>query len=261
MTNGLKHRRSLFLFSGHGTYSSANFSWDFSFEDPITHDKDVRDYEYRQPRIGLLNAHLPMSFYVVSSTTNVLTITRDGTPYDLTLTPGNYTPASLVTRLNQLTGAALGGGTTFAWDFSSVTMKMEAYVDRTVDALTYSFGGGNTTVGAWFGLDDNGAVSWSDPVFTAVAPYVLDLAGPRYIFVDVDLPVESSDSSRRVRGILGAIPVGSPPGTMQYWQPSQVQYHLTSFDSLRSLNVRLTDQNHVPLDFNNVEWAMEMEFT
>lgn len=261
MVNTLRHRRSLFILSTHGSFNQSNNSWDFTFQDPITHDKDIRNHDVNQSRIGVLNANMPMSFYVVTATTNTLRISKGGVASLITIPVGNYSPSSLVTILNQLTVAEMGETELMVWDFDSSSLRLIVTVDRSgSDVNEYQFGGTGSTVGYWFGLSDNGAVTIASGETSGTTPNLLDLSGPRYIFVDVDLPVESSDTSNRARGVLCAIPVGAPSGTIQYWQPSTVQYHLTSFDQLRSLNVRLTDENHNILDFNNVVWAMEIEF-
>lgn len=262
MVNTLRNRRSLFLFSPQGVYNASDVSWEFRFEEPIAHYKDAHGKLWDQPRVGLLNANIPMSFYVVTSSNNQLRVARDdagmGGAVDtvVTIPPGNYTATGMVAVLNALTQAVMSGTHYFVWSFDVSSFRLLA-TDNDGGMTTYEFGGSGTTAGGWLGLEDNGAVIFKA---SAYCPQLLDLSGPRYIFVDINLPLESSDSSGRARGVLAAIPVAGRPGTVQYWQPATVQYHLTSFDSLRGLNVCLTDETHTPIDLNGVPWGMEIEF-
>lgn len=265
----MRYRRAVFLASAQGVRGTSVDglvdTWLFRFEDPIVNVHHARDGETRRPFVALSNAHIPMSFLVVHARNNTVAVrTGEGgaaTTTAVSLPEGNYTPTSLVAALNQ---ALEDAGLVPRVTYEARRLALALVADRSGDDTTpYAFVGSSplTTAQTILGLEPGEDVLLAGGASATAFPRPVDLAGPRTIFVLVDVPLESSDSSSRSRGVLAAVPVNTRSGTLQYWQPMQLQYHQTSFDQLNTLTVSFVDQNYQGVDLRGVEWTLELEFT
>ena len=59
----------------------------------------------QKTRVVLIDAQIPYSMYTVPSSSASMVVTVSGTPTTVSITPGNYTPASLCTAVNAATTA------------------------------------------------------------------------------------------------------------------------------------------------------------
>lgn len=256
----MRFRRSVILSSTQGApdtdSNGAIVSWTFSFVDPVVNEPSLRPVDRGHAVVGLVDSHIPMSFYVVNAANSALRILRDGTPFDMTLREGNYSPSTLVDELN---AELAEKGLTLEAAYTARRLGL-SFVRAEGDVATYAIGGAGTTASRVLGLVPGEALAFAPPASVLELPRPVDLAGPRSIFVLCNVPLESSDSSGRASAVLAAIPATSRSGTLQYWQPTRVLYHRTGFDQLNSMTIRLVDENFAPVDLRGVAWTMEIEF-
>jgi len=269
MSNTVGAGRQLFLSSEQGIPSNQpvdpnidarglNSDVVFTLRDPITSNWDTQGRRKRV-QVALVNCVVPMSFYVVNRTNNVVVLTDDsaapGISTTLTITPRAYTGNTLAT---ELTAQSAAEGLNVVWTYSEADLKLEVAVP---EGENYFIDAPTTTASRIIGSDpvrsiNNLLVGGQ----TTLLQNPIDLGGPRYLVFDTDLPLDTSDASEAVKGMLAVIPVNAPAGALLYYSPTPPQYLETTIDQVNRLRIRITDEDHNLIDFQNIRWSAQLAF-
>ncbi len=244
--------------------------------------------------IKVIEAQIPFSYYVFSSTNNTFTLTEtvSGVPASATVTipVGNYTSTTILPALKTALQAASvvnGNSFTYTVTYSTTTMLITITNNDTIngDTFTLTFGSGLYDLGQtnprlWLGF--SGGANTSSPVTgttagTAIliAPSVINLTGPNYLYVcsrflgpmtKLYLPAYSQ------LGVYGAgadgpqiakIPMGVGVGGVENWQDPDPQKwfdleNLTNMAQIDLYCVLGTASSQIPLDFNGQSFSIKL---
>ena len=153
----------------------------FNFTGLLTDEKVVR-----QTYVSIVNAQIPVSYYVINSTNNLLNFTYNSIPYNYVVPEGNYNASTLISTItglitttpiaitiNKLTGIL---------SFSSAGNFIFIYKDKSIMPVL-GFTKANTPS------------ILSASVYNLTAPYPLNLLGIKHIEIkSTALNVSSFDS-------------------------------------------------------------------
>lgn len=256
MSNSIGKNRLLFISSDQGlsrrddaTGLPLNTEVEFTVRDPITSNWDTGAATKRsRVQVALLNVVVPMSFYAVGGLTNGLRYSLDGgaTWLTATLPSKNYTGTTLAAALETLIA-----GVTFTYDSETLRVSADpAAIDFLID-------GPGSSASRVIGVHDE---AFQANAAVTAFPFPVDIAGPRYIVFDTDLPTDNSDTADATKGMLAAVPVTGKPGELLLYAPNPPQYVETNVDQVNTLRVRLTDENHNLLDLQGIKWSAQLSF-
>jgi hypothetical protein len=196
--------------------------------------------------IKILEVQIPYSWYVFPQNGDNSFILRrtSGTPSDATIVipPGNYTATQLASTLTTLcTAAATGLGFSVVFQFNSQTMKLE---DSRTTAGVYSYNivmtQQNVSMLTGYRMGPQVAIRLAQN-FWVSAPYVAQLSGPNYLFVNsvtlgplCNLYLPRTDYESNSGPQMAKVPVNVAPGGVIFWQDPDPQKYFT-MDNLASL--------------------------
>ena len=237
--------RQIILSSNHGkslngTYKSNMF---FPFQSILTDDADII-----QTQISLDNAQIPVSFYTVNYTNNILNIIANGSPYTLTIPVGNYNFNSLSSKIETL--------------FNALTIPMVITIDKVSGVVTFtktsspaslSFSPTSTIVSILGGLANT---TYTFTGNTLTMPYPLNLLGIKRLSIVSNLLPTYSYSSLGVSNILATVDVNSASfGIINFQNSTQVK-HLLRGKTISNIDIQILDENGNFVNFNNADFTI-----
>lgn len=228
------HLNSLFasLLEDQSKRSHAWFVFNEGLKIPRTH----------QYYLSLTEVALPVSWYVVNSTNNVISYTAGGTARpNITLTPGNWDAKSLAQFVSSAQAFFTVTYNPTNLKFTITPLSGSLRFPTGCEVLSISPMAAGTT--------------------TAFTTGVVDLAGTRSVFVKTNLSTKCLDSLHKGRSnILSKIPVVVESGqVLHYANPSQFKTAITETD-VSVIEVFLLDEDHQLLDLNGKDWSMTLQF-
>lgn len=211
-----------------------------------------RDPDIIHRQVQLLNAQIPVSFYVINYTNNQFRLKLGaGALTTYTIPVGNYTANSLITVIKSVVGNAnfnivispINGQLTFS---NTSTLQ----IDNTI----------SSSIGFVLGFQSG---IYNDTAFSLTAPYPLNLLGIKTLQVRSANLVMNNISS--VQGgqttLLGTIPVSAVPfGMIEY---KDVGNNLITIynDYLDDLDIEVVDgESDNYINFNNQDWCITLAF-
>ena len=224
-----------------GTYLS-NIKFNFSglLQDDIYL---IRTY------ITVLNAQIPVSFYIIDDTNNILYYTDGTTNYTSILTIGNYNGNQMVTSLNAL--------------FTSNSTPIIASLNSQTGILNFVISNGvsytfleTSTIKKILGFETD---ITNNIIITL--PYQLNLLGKKKIFVNSNNLRNSAFSSKSLSCVqtIATIPVDQPPYSMiNYTSVSELEKNIL-FN--RSLDIQIVDEENKYINFQNIDWSITLCLT
>ena len=224
-----------------GTYLS---NIHFNFSGLLKDEKNLlRSY------VTVLNAQIPVSFYIIDETNNVLYYSDGSTTNTLTLTIGNYNGNQMVTALNA----------GFTLNFSSITTVLNSktgllYFTITGGA-TYTFLS-TSTIKSILGFDVD--ISGSSLI---IMPYQLNLLGKKKIFINSNNLRNSAFTSKSLSSTqtIATVPVDQPPYNMiNYVAVIDLQKIVLSNRALDMIDIEITDENNNYMNFRNIDWSITL---
>ena len=221
--------------------------------------KDEPDIIYST--ISIVSAQLPVSFYVINEFNNKFTFQQSITTATITLTPGNYTATSLITEmLAKLLPV-----------FSAATMTFNASTGKlTLRSSVASFtliAGVNSTSFDILGLSTTSnitSVAAALPFvgFEVVFPFPLNLLGAQELRISsVALQTYNYNSSTLGESnLIGVIQNNAAPfGLIMYLNTNG--YSVLRNKLISQIDIQITDENNLPIDFNGVDWTITFQLT
>jgi hypothetical protein len=224
-----------------GTYLS---NIHFNFSGLLKDEKNLlRSY------VTVLNAQIPVSFYIIDETNNVLYYSDGSTTKTLTLTIGNYNGNQMVTALN------VG----FTSNFTPIT----TILNSNTGLLYFTITGGTTytflstsTIKSILGFDVN--ISGSSLI---IMPYQLNLLGKKNIFINSNNLRNSAFTSKSLSSTqtIATVPVDQPPYNMiNYVAVIDMQKIVLSNRVLDMIDIEITDENNSYINFRNIDWSITL---
>ena len=225
----------------------------FNFIGTLKEEDDiVRSY------ISVVNAQIPMSFYVINSTNNILCYNTMAPVQVMTLTIpiGNYNAYTLATTLTSL---FLSNGVVMTISTNQQTGIINFYQPSSIFGIDpYSLNGLLfSTIAPTIGL--------SITVFTAgttlFGTYPVNLLGTKKINIkSSELAINSlSSSTLSYNCIIATIPVDkSYFGLINYVNQNALNKNIIKTPTIDNIDIQLTDDNDVLIDFHNLDWTITL---
>jgi hypothetical protein len=227
-----------------GTYLSNVF---FPFKGLLKDDVNIlRSY------VTVLNAQIPVSFYVIDSTNNSMIINSSVLGNrTVTIPVGNYNSSTLITAL------------AYAYAAAALT-ELSTSINSTNGILTISSTNNTTTYtilpSAFATILGLGTSSLSF-ITTGVLPYPLDLLGKTKLFINsANLAnVAYNSYGNGFSTTIAAIPVNVPPFSLiQYSCQVEQQKNILTNRVLDGIDIQILDQNNQLVNFNNIPWSITL---
>jgi hypothetical protein len=227
-----------------GTYLS---NIHFNFSGLLKDDKNlIRSY------ITVINAQIPVSFYIIDETNNILNYTHNSVNKTVELTEGNYNGNQMVTALN--TGFTVNG--------SPIT----SFLAPQSGILYFFITGGNSitllstsTAKKILGFD----VNISSTTLIKL-PYQLNLLGKKKLFINSNNLRNSAFTSKNLASTqtIAVIPVDQPPYSMiNFTSTVDIQKIILNNRVLDMIDIEITDEETNFVNFRNIDWSITLCLT
>ena len=201
----------------------------------------------KKVQFQLLDACIPVSFYNVNYTNNVLIYQISSINYTITAQVGNYNFNSLAV---ELTSKFLLNGHTFTLSLN----KLNGVI-KFLSTVNYIFIASGSTMFNILGLFISNKTSFS---FIINGDYPLNLLGITKIKISsINLNSYNLDSANNGNSnLMACIPVDQPSfGLIIYENKSFNKFTLRG-DVIDELDLQLTDQNDNLINFNNIDFQL-----
>ena len=215
----------------------------FNFKGIIKDDENII-----QKYATILDAQIPVSFYIINSTNQVLTIILGANTYTLNLTLGNYNGSSLITEL--ITKIATIPTLTATIVLSKVTGKLTFTFSSSV-TIVYA----TSTISSVLGLTAN----LTGTNITLQLP--LNLLGIKRLNIKSDALAVSSFSSQNLgnSSILLSIPNNEAQFNMiSFTNQNNLNNSILNADIVDVIDIQIVDETNNFIDFNGIDWTMTL---
>lgn len=224
-----------------GTYLS---NIQFNFSGLLKEDKNlIRSY------ITVLNAQIPVSFYIIDETNNILYYSDGTTTKTIIITIGNYNGNQMVTALNA--------------GFTSNGSLITTILNSQTGLLYFTITGGTnytflstSTIKSILGFD----VDISSNTLITM-PYQLNLLGKKKIFINSNNMRNSAFTSKSLSCVqtIATIPVDQPPYNMiSYVSVSDLEKIILSNRALDMIDIEIVDEDNNYINFRNINWSITL---
>ena len=234
--------------------STLKSSVSFNFIGLLKEEDDiVRSY------ISVINAQIPMSFYIINSTNNKLVFSNPATGGDITdlyVPIGNYNAYTLSASLMS---AFLVYGLAVVISVSPQTGLMSFLLNSIPPVIFYPYQLGDmifSSIAPVIGLLPD---ALSSPPFTCAYP--VNLLGTKKINIKSNNLSINSMSSKLLayNNVIATIPVdNSFFSIISYVNQNALNKNIIKTPTIDTIDIQLTDDNDELLDFNNLDWTMTL---
>ena len=203
--------------------------------------------------IQVIDAQIPVSFYVIDTTNNILTYNYNGMGYNnITVPPGNYNATTLmVVYNNYFTGISVP----VVVSFNSTTGCL-SFVASSGSIALYPNGQRSTTISQILGF-----TSVLPAVANRVLPYPLNLLGKEKLFVNSTklYNVAYTSLNTGFSTTIVTIPVNVAPFSLiQYSSSVDATKNILVNRVLDMIDIQIVDSANVPINFNNANWSLTL---
>ena len=202
--------------------------------------------------ITVLNAQIPVSFYIIDETDNILYYTDNSVSKTLELTPANYNGNQMVTALN--TG------------FTANSSPITCFLAPQTGILYFTITGSTSitflstsTVKSILGFD----VDISSSSLLKL-PYQLNLLCKKKLFINSNNLRNSAFTSKSFSSVqtIATIPVDQPPYNMiNYTSISDLERNILFNRSLDVIDIQIVDEDNKYINFQNINWSITLCLT
>jgi hypothetical protein len=238
------------LNSHYGTKNNGSFLSNvfFPFKGILSDNQKVK-----KKYLTLLNAQIPVSFYIVNEYNYRLTLkdVGGGGTHNIDLDYGNYSGNTLITELTTKINAGYPHTV-------SITLS------RSTGKLTFTFNGqtqfrsDQSTIKNIIGFDSNLTGT------TFIMPYPLNLLGTKKLFINSQiLNISSFDSvNTNKTNIIATIPIDQPFYNMvSYTSAIDTNQHELRLNILDGIDIQIYDEDNNFINFNNIDWNITLNLT
>ena len=194
----------------------------------------------------LVDAQIPVSFYNINYTNNVLKYQISSVNYTITITPGNYNFTSLASQL-------IAGFLSNAHTFTITINKQTGVITFATPATNFIL-----QVSSIFSTLGFPASNQTSSSFTLSATYPLNLFGITKIKINSSFfnSYNYDSATYGMSNLISVIPVDQPAfGLIIYENKSDAKYTLRT-NAVDEIDLTLTDQNDNLINFNNIDWQL-----
>ena len=228
-----------------GTYKSNLL---FNFKNLLSDEQHMLKSE-----VIVLNAQIPVSFYVVNEYNNVLIISGPGIlTTSITCDTGNYNANTLITELkSQFTNAGVL--------FTNIKINKNSgkLVFTATSTTNYSFSGSMLDIiGTTLDIVSN------SNIYRCIYP--LNLLGVQKLSIKSEkLAVQTASSvDYSFSNTLVTIPVDVSPFSMiSYTSQSDANKNLLNVRTINEIDIQIYDENNNLVNFNNLDWNITLIIT
>jgi hypothetical protein len=228
-----------------GTYKSHLL---FNFKNLLSDEQQMLKSE-----VMVLNAQIPVSFYVINEYNNVLTISGSGIlTTTITIETGNYNANTLISELKSqfLTSGVV---------FSNIKINKNSgkLVFTALLFTNYSFSGSMLDI-----LGTTTSVNSNSTTYRCIYP--LNLLGVEKLSIKSErLAVQSVSSvDYSFSNTLITIPVDVSPFSMiSYSSQSDVNKNLLNVRTINEIDIQIFDEDNNLVNFNNLDWNITLVIT
>jgi len=233
--------------------STLKSSVNFNFIGLLKEEDDiVRSY------ISVINAQIPMSFYVITTSNNKLAYNTYSPVQviDLYIPIGNYNAYTLCSKLMS---AFLTNGITIVIAVNPLTGVM-SFSQSNPQFAIYPYLVGNTiysSIGPTIGLGLGYIIAGT--YFTAAYP--VNLLGTKKINIkSTELAINSlSSKALAYNCTIATVPVDYPFYSMiSYVNQNALNKNIIKTPTIDTIDIQLTDDNDNLIDFNNLDWTITL---
>ena len=205
-------------------------------------ESDIKHVQYQ-----VIDSQVPVSFYNINYTNNVLKYQIASTNYTITIDVGNYNFNSLATNM---ISKFLANGHVFTITIN----KQNGVVTFSTISTSFTFLLANSTIYSVLGLIANK----NSTSFNLTCDFPLNLLGVTKIKI-VSQFLNSYNVDSKNSGLsnnLALIPVDQPSfGLIVYENKSNSKFTLRT-DTLDEIDLQILDQNNNLINFNNINWEL-----
>jgi hypothetical protein len=199
--------------------------------------------------VTVLNAQIPVSFYIIDETNNILNYIDNSVNKTVELTEGNYNGNQMVTALN--TGFTVNGSpiTSFLAPQSGI---LYFFITGGISITLLS----TSTAKSILGFD----VNISSTTLIKL-PYQLNLLGKKKIFINSNNLRNSAFSSKSLSCVqtIATVPVDQPPYSMvNYVSVSDLEKIILSNKTVDMIDIEIVDENNNYVNFRNIDWSITL---
>jgi hypothetical protein len=228
-----------------GTYKSNLL---FNFKNLLSDEQHMLKSE-----VIVLNAQIPVSFYVINEYNNVLTISGPGIlTTSITCDTGNYNANTLITELkSQFTTAGVL--------FTNIKINKNSgkLVFTATSTTNYSFSGSMLDV-----IGSTSSTTSTSNIYKCIYP--LNLLGVQKLSIKSEkLAVQTASSvDYSFSNTLVTIPVDVSPFSMiSYTSQSDANKNLLNVRTINEIDIQVYDENNNLVNFNNLDWNITLIIT
>jgi len=234
------------LNSGYGIQLNGSSKSDilFNFKGVLVDDKDIVS-----SNICIMNAQIPVSFYTINATNNII-----GTNLGNIVIPiGNYNFNTLAPVVVSAVLSQIGTGITLT-------------IDKTTGRITFKFvgPGGNSYYNfnnsyKIFGFLPN--VNYGYVGINVISPFPLNLLGVKKLNIrSQKLQISSFNSVSNNLGItIACLPVDVPAYSMiSYVNQTDLNKTNLQIKEIDQIDISITDEDSNLIDFNNLDWNITL---
>ena len=214
----------------------------FNFRGILTDEDDIVS-----SNICIMNAQIPVSFYTINDTNNLITFQSGLSVYQITLTKGNYnfnTLSAMVTTAISMVGVTVTLSINKATGVITFTSTTVVY---------YNFNKSYKIFGFLPNVNYNGA--------TITAPFPCNLLGVKKLNIrSQQLQISSFNSFSNNLGItIATIPVDVPSFSMiSYVNQTDLNKTNLQIKVIDQIDISITDEDGNLINFNNLDWNITL---
>ena len=238
---------------------SAKSNVQFNFIGLLRDDKDII-----RTSLSILNAQIPVSFYIITANNNTFTYANPNIfvpATTITIPVGNYDANTLITYMN--TQLSLVYPITMSINSSTGILSMannttgsaiRVYPAQSTSADIFGIGSTNITA------QSPGGVAGCKLTF----PYPLNLLGVKKISVkSASLSIVAfSSANNNYSDTICTIPADQPAfGMISYSNQNDLNNNILKQSVIDRIDIQLVDENQNYLDFNNLDWTITISLS
>ena len=222
----------------------------FDFPNIIKEDKNVV-----YSTVEIANAQIPVSFYQINYTNNVLNIKYLTATYSVpivyTLTRGNYNVTTLLAEIKTQTGGYITGTFNKISGIITLTSSNTIYINFQILP---------SPISAILGFDNMTTYTSSTNVLTAPFPVSL-LTIKNLKICSSNLSTNSLDSSNDGKlNLIQTISVNAPAYGIITYENGNIGSILTN-KNINTIDIQILDDGNRFVNFNNVDWTIQISIT
>lgn len=249
----IRERRIINLNSQNATQNNGSFlsNVTFNFSNIYTLEENVVSLSG-----GILSAQIPVSFYSVNYTNNILKygITQGGITnyYTITITTGFYDYKSLFTEMHTQFQA---NSHNFVLTLNENNGKMNFHHQGTGNFHSIVYNGSTCFSVLGFGKQDYLAIAEN-----LEAPYPLDLLGIRALKIMCpEFSTNNRDSvNLATTQLIETIPVDQAPYGIIMYSNSNNEYGNLQTQNISTINIQILSESGDFVNFNNTNWTITL---